>query len=169
MRIILASVLYSLLLMCVPAVSNSAQPVPNDCWSGVMVPERAARGRLVATGPVAQWRVGTTLIVYPTKESPEQIDDLVKLGRAGTFDTLQPISIIPTWISGPEPGKMNINGTANLEVTIKYRTDSGETGSMLLTYWSPISSRYTSLSASQQEAIALIDQQMHDLMCKGIP
>jgi hypothetical protein len=45
-----------------------APSVPNDCWFGVMAPDKAPHGQLVATGPVAQWRVGMSLVVYPTKE-----------------------------------------------------------------------------------------------------
>jgi hypothetical protein len=43
-----------------------APSVPNDCWFGVMAPDKAPHGQLVATGPVAQWRVGMSLVVYPT-------------------------------------------------------------------------------------------------------
>jgi hypothetical protein len=40
--------------------------------SGVMAPEKAPHGQLVATGPVAQWRVGMPLVLYPTKEDYAQ-------------------------------------------------------------------------------------------------
>jgi hypothetical protein len=40
---------------------------------------------------------------------------------------------------------------------------------MALTYWTPASSGASSLPPDQQAAIALIDQQLHDMTCRGIP
>jgi hypothetical protein len=115
------------LLMTVEA--RAASSVPNDCWFGVMAADKAAHGQLVATGPVTQWRVGTPLVVYPTIEDYAQINTLMEKGQTGTFDTSHPISVIPTWISGPEPGdKDNSDEAKNIEVTLKYRTANGETG-----------------------------------------
>ena len=86
-------------LTCVAPVS-SARPSwaigPYDCWSGVMAPDKSPHGQLVATGPVAQWRVGMSLVVYPTKENYEQITALAQKGQMGTYDTSRPIAVIPT-------------------------------------------------------------------------
>jgi hypothetical protein len=120
--------------------------VPNDCWSGVMTADNAAHGRLVATGPVTQWRVGTPLVLYSTLEDYAQIEALAKEGKTGTFDIVHPITVIPTWMSGPEPGdKDNPDEAENIEVTLKYRTPQGETGNILLTYWTPIGGKDASL------------------------
>jgi hypothetical protein len=51
-----------------------------------MAPDKAPHGQLVATGPVAQCRLGMSLIVYPTKEDYEQITALAEKGQTGTFD-----------------------------------------------------------------------------------
>jgi len=45
-----------------------------------MAPDKAPHGQLVATGPVAQWRVGMSLVMYPTKENYEQITALAEKG-----------------------------------------------------------------------------------------
>jgi hypothetical protein len=146
-----------------------AAAVPNDCWFGVMAPDKAPHGQLVATGPVAQWRVGMSLVVYPTKEDYEQITALAEKGQTGTFDTSQPITIIPTWISGPEPGDKDSGEDKAIEITMQYRTIQGETGNIVLTYWTPMSGHMTSLPPEQQASIAQADQQMHDMSCRGIP
>jgi hypothetical protein len=52
---------------------------------------------------------------------------------------------------------------------MEYRTAQGETGTIALTYWTPTSGRVSSLLPDQQATIALIDQRMHDMSCKGIP
>jgi hypothetical protein len=84
--------------LAVALMTGAAPSVPNDCWSGVMTPDKAPHGQLVATGPVAQWRVGVPLVVYPTKENYEQITALAEKGQTGTFDMSRPITVIPTWI-----------------------------------------------------------------------
>jgi len=99
MRFIFASA-----LLLLPLHAQAAPSVPNDCWFGVMSADKAPHGQLVAAGAVAQWRVGMSLVVYPTKENYEQIIALAEKGQTGTFDTSRPIMVIPTWISGPEPG-----------------------------------------------------------------
>src|ERR1700730_16882939 len=132
MRLILA---FALLLFPLPA--QAAPSIPNDCWSGVMAPEKAAHGQLVATGPVAQWRVGMSLVVYTTKENYEQVTALAEKGQTGTFDTSRPITVIPTLISGPEPGDKDSDEDKSIEITMQYRTAKGETGKILLTYWTP--------------------------------
>lgn len=156
------------LLMSVDA--RAAPTVPNDCWSGVMAADKATHGRLIATGPVTQWRVGTPLVVYPTIEDYAQIEVLMKQGKTGTYDIAHPITIIPTWISGPEPGdKDNSDEADNIEVSLKYRTAQGETGTILLTYWTPLSGKETSLEPDQLATIIEQDWVMHDLSCRGIP
>jgi hypothetical protein len=146
-----------------------AAAVPNDCWFGVMAPDKAPHGQLVATGPVAQWRVGMSLVVYPTKEDYAQITALAEKGQTGTFDTSRPITVIPTWISGPETGGKDSDEDKSIEITMKYRTAQGETGTILLTYWTPMSGRESSLSPDQRAIIAQADQQSHDMSCRGIP
>jgi hypothetical protein len=109
-----------------------------------MVADKATHGRLVATGPVTQWRVGTPLVVYSTIEDYAQIQALAQQGKTATFDVAHPITVIPTWISGPEPGdKNNSDEEKNIEVSVKYRTTQGETGVIQLTYWTPISGKET--------------------------
>jgi hypothetical protein len=136
-----------------------------------MAPDKAPHGQLVATGPVAQWRVGMSLVVYPTKENYEQITALAEKGRTGAFDTSRPIMVmvIPTWISGPEPGERDSGEDKSIEITMKYHTAQGETGTILLTYWTPTSGRESSLSPDQWAIIAQADQQSHDMSCRGIP
>ncbi len=127
------------------------------------MPEKG-HGQLVATGTVAQWRVDMPLVVYPTKETAAQVTALMEKGQTATFDTSRPITIIPTWISGPEPGEDNI-----IEVTLKYRTTQGETGDMELHFWTPMSGGQSSLSPDQRETMAQFDAQSHDMSCRGIP
>ena len=134
-----------------------------------MASEKAAHGQLVATGPVVQWRVGMSLVVYPTKETYEQISALAEKGQTGTYDTSRPITVIPTWISGPEPGDNDSGTDKSIEVMLNYRTAQGEIGTIALTYWAPMSGRVSSLPPDQQATMALIDQQMHDMSCRGIP
>lgn len=149
--------------------ARAAAAVPNDCWFGVMAPDKAPHGQLVATGPVAQWRVGMSLVVYLTKEDYEQITALAEKGQTGTFDTSRPITIIPTWISGPEPGDKDSGEDKAIEITMQYRTIQGKTGKVVLTYWTPMSGHMTSLPPEQQASIGQADQQMHDMNCRGIP
>ena len=52
---------------------------------------------------------------------------------------------------------------------MQYRTVQGETGNIVLTYWTPISGHMTSLPSGQQASIAQVDQQIHDMSCRGIP
>lgn len=73
MRLIFASA-----LLLFPLHAQAAPSVPNDCWSGVMTPDKAPHGQFVAIGPVAQWGVGMPLVVYPTRENFEQIIALAK-------------------------------------------------------------------------------------------
>jgi hypothetical protein len=165
MRLILA---FALLLLF-PLHAQAEPSIPNDCWFGVMAPEKAPHGQLVATGPVAQWRVGMLLVVYSTKENYEQNTALVEKGQTGTFDTSRPITVIPTWISGPEPGDKDSGEDKSIEITMRYRTAQGETGIILLTYWTPMSGRVSSLPPDQRATMAQFDQQMHDVSCRGIP
>jgi hypothetical protein len=135
-----------------------------------MAPDKAPHGQLVATGPVAQWRVGTPVVVYPIKETYEQINALMEKGQTGTFDTSRPITVIPTWISGPEPGdKDSADEAKSIEITMQYRTAQGETGTIMLTYWTLMSGRESSWPPDQRATIAQIDQQLHDMTCRGIP
>jgi hypothetical protein len=162
-----AAALFAFFSMAAPA--QAAPSVPNDCWFGVMAPDKAPHGQLVATGPVAQWRVGMLLVVYPTKENYEQITALAEKGQTGTFDTSRPITVIPTWISGPEPGDKNSDEEKSIEITMQYRTAQGETGTILLTYWTPMSGRESSLPPDQRATIAQADRHLHDTSCRGIP
>jgi hypothetical protein len=164
MRFIFTSVL---LLFALHA--QAAPSVPNDCWSGVMTPDKAPHGQFVATGPVAQWRVGMSLVVYPTKENYQQITALAEKGQTGTFDTSRPTTVIPTWISGPEPGDKDSDEDTSIEIMMQYRTAQGETGTLSMTYWTPMSGRESSLPPDQRATIAQFDQQWHDMSCRGIP
>ena len=155
--------------LAVALMTGAAPSVPNDCWSGVMTPDKAPHGQLVATGPVAQWRVGMSLVLYPTKEDYAQITALAEKGQTVTFDTSRPITVIPTWISGPEPGDKDSGEDKSIEITMQYRTAQGETGTILLSQWTPMSGRETSLPPDQQATIAEYDQQSHDMSCRGIP
>src|SRR3977135_1339654 len=128
MRLIFASA-----LLLFPLHAQAAPPVPNDCGSGVMAPDKAPHGQLVATGPVAQWRVGMSLVVYPTKENYEQITALAEKGQTGTVATSRRITGIPTWMSGPEPGDQDSGDDKSIEITMKYRTTQGHTDTILLT------------------------------------
>src|ERR1700760_1771669 len=104
--------------LAVALMTGAAPSVPNDCWSGVMTPDKAPHGQLVATGPVAQWRVGVPLVLYSTVED---IEALANQGKTGTFDITHPITVVPTWISGPEPGdKNNPDEAKSIEVTLTY-------------------------------------------------
>jgi len=156
-------------LLLFPLFAQAAPSVPSDCWFGVMARDKAPHGQLVATGPVAQWRVGMSLVLYPTKENYEQIIALAEKGQTGTFDTSRPITVIPTWISGPEPGDKDSSDDKSSEITMQYRTAQGETGTILLTYWTPMSSREASLPPDQRATIARVDQQSHDMSCRSIP
>ena len=110
-----------------------------------------------------------SLVVYPTKENYEQITALAEKGQTGTFDTSRPITVIPTWISGPEPGDKDSGDDKSIEITMQYRTAQGETGNILLTYWTPTSGLESSLPPDQRATIAQLDQQLHDMSCRGIP
>jgi hypothetical protein len=153
-------------LTLLPPSAQASSTVPNDCWSGVMAPEKASHGQLVATGPVAQWRVGVPVILYPTKEDYAQVSALAEKGQTGTFDTSRPITVVPTWISGPEPGDKDSGEDKSIQVMLQYRNAQGETGVVSLTYWTPMSGK---LPPDQQASVAEIDQQLHDLICRGIP
>ena len=163
-RLLLASA-----LLFLPTHARAAAPVPSDCWFGLMAPDKAPHGQLVATGPVAQWRVGMSLVVYPTKENYEQTTALAEKGQTGTFDTSRSITVIPTWISGPEPGDKDSGEDKSIEITMQYRTPQGETGTILLNYWTPMSGGESSLPPDQRAAIAHADQLSHDMSCRGIP
>jgi hypothetical protein len=143
-------------LLLFPLHAQAAPSVPNDCWSGVLTfGDKAHQAQLVATGPVAQWRVGTSLVVYPTKENYDfaRIDAHALAEKA--YDTSRPITVIPTWISGPKPGD-----NESVEVMMKYRTAEAETGTIVLTYW----------TLSGRESLPPdIVQFLHDISCRGIP
>jgi len=159
MRFILASA-----VLLFPLHAQATPSLPNDCWFGVMAPEKVLHGQLVATGPVAQWRVGMSLVMYPTKENYEQITALAEKGQTGTFDTSRPITVIPTWISGPKPGD-----DKSIEIMMRYSRNKDETGTIVLTYWTPMSGWESSLPPDQRAAITQFDQQLHDMSCRGIP
>jgi hypothetical protein len=150
-------------LILFPLCAHAASSTPNDCWFGVMAPDRAPHGQLVASGPVAQWRVGTSVVLYPTKEDYAQLNVLAEKGQTGTLDTSRPITVIPTWISGPEPGDKDSGEDKSIQVMMKYRNAQGETGIIDLTFWTPMSGQEASLPPGQQESIAQLNQQLHDL------
>jgi hypothetical protein len=110
-----------------------------------------------------------SLVVFPTKEYYEQINALVEKGQTGTFDTSRPITVIPTWISGPEPGDKNSGEDKSIEIMMQYRTAQGETGNILLTYWTPMSGGASSMAPDQRATIGQVDQLSHDTSCRGIP
>ena len=88
-----------------------------------------------------------SLVMYPTKENYEQITALAERGQTGIFDTSRPITVIPTWISGPEPGDKDSGEDKSIEITMQYRTAQGETGKIVLTYWTPMSGREIIIAA----------------------
>ena len=94
---------------------------------------------------------------------------LMEKGQTATYDTSRPITVIPTWISGPEPGDRDSGEDKSIEITMQYRTAQGKTGTILLTYWTPMSGRESSLPPDQRATIAQADQQLHDMNCRGIP
>ena len=163
-HLILASV-----LTLFPLRAHAASLIPNDCWFGVMARDKAPQGQLVASGPVAQWRVGVPLVLYPTKEDFAQLNVLAEKGQTGTYDTSRPITVVPTWISGPESGDKDSGEDKDIQVMMKYRNAQGETGIITLTYWTPMSGYKTSLPPDQQESFAQLDQQLNDMSCRGIP
>ena len=52
---------------------------------------------------------------------------------------------------------------------MKYRNAQGETGTIALTLWTPMSGQKTELPPDRRDAIAWMDQQLHDINCRGIP
>jgi hypothetical protein len=66
-----------------PLYAHAASSIPNDCWFGVMAPDRAPHGELAASGPVAQRRVGMSLVLYPTKENYAALNPLAEKGQTG--------------------------------------------------------------------------------------
>jgi hypothetical protein len=85
------------------------------------------------------------------------------------FDTTRAIAAIPTWIAGPEPGDKDSGEDTSIEIMMQYRTVQAETGTIQLTYWTPTSNLESSLPADQRATIAQVDQQSHDISCRGIP
>ena len=152
-----------------PLYTQAASSLPNDCWFGVMAIDNAPHGQLVASGPVAQWRVGMSLVLYPTKEDYAQTMALAEKGQTGTFDTSHPITVVPTWISGPEPGDKDSAEDKSIQVMMKFRNAQGNTGTIDLTYWTPMSIHETDLSSTQRSSMEQLDQQSHDMSCRGIP
>ena len=152
-----------------PLCAQAATSTPNDCWFGVMALDQAPHGQLVARGPVAQWRVGMSLVLYPTKEDYAQVNALAEKGETATFDTSHAITVIPTWISGPEPGNKASDEDKDIQIMMKYRNAQGEPGTIALTLWTPMSGQDAELPPERREAIAQADQQLHDINCRGIP
>jgi hypothetical protein len=122
------ALIFSSVLTLFPVYAHATSTVPNDCWSGVMALEKEPHGQLVATGPVTQWRVGVPVVLYSTKEDYAQLTALAAKGKTGTFDTSRPIAVVPTWISGPEPGDKESGEDKNIEVMLQYRSALGEKG-----------------------------------------
>jgi hypothetical protein len=54
----------------------------------------------------------------------------------------------------------------NIQVMLQYCNAQGGTGVVNLTYWTPMSSM---LPLDQKASVATIDQQLHDMTCRGIP
>jgi hypothetical protein len=52
---------------------------------------------------------------------------------------------------------------------MKYRNTQGETGTIALTYWTPMSGQEVPLPPDRQESIAQMNQQLRDMICRGIP
>jgi hypothetical protein len=96
-RLTLASALT--LFPCTRTLRHQSQMIAG---LGLWHPIERSHGELVASGPVAQWRVGMSLFLYPTKENYAALNALAEKGQTGTFDTSHPITVIPTWLSGPE-------------------------------------------------------------------
>jgi hypothetical protein len=70
---------------------------------------------------------------------------------------------------GPEPGDKDSGEDKSIEIAMQYRTAQGETGTILLSYWTPMGGRESSLPPDQRAAIAQVDQKLHDMSCRGIP
>jgi hypothetical protein len=157
------------LLALLPPSAQVTSTIPNDCWFGVLVSEQTHHGQLVATGPVTEWRVGVPVVLYPTKEDYAQINAFAEKGQMGTFDTSRPMTVVPTWISGPGPGDRESGEDKSIRVMMQYRNAECETGVVDLTYWTSTSGKVTSLLPDQTALIAEIDQQLHDMSCRGIP
>ena len=66
-------------------------------------------------------------------------------------------------------GRQDSGEDKSIEITMQYRTAQGETGTIFLTYWTPMSGRESSLRPDQRATIAQADQQSHDMSCRGIP
>jgi hypothetical protein len=109
------------------------------------------------------------LVLYPTKEDWAQINALAENGQTGTFDTSHPLTVIPTWISGPEPGDKDSDEDKDIQILMKYRNAPGETGTIALTLWTLMSGQDAELPPEQREAIAQANQKLHDINCRGIP
>jgi hypothetical protein len=56
-----------------------------------------------------------------------------------------------------------------IQVMMKYRNTQGETGTIALTYWTPMSGQEVPLPPDRQESIAQMNQQLRDMICRGIP
>jgi hypothetical protein len=41
---------------------------------------------------------------------------LAEKGQSGTFDTSRPITVIPTWLSGPEPSDKDLGEDKSIEI-----------------------------------------------------
>ena len=78
--------IFASVLTLFPLCAQAASSIPNDCWFGVMTLDKAPHGQLVASGPVAQWRVGMSLVLYSTKEDYAQINALAEKGQTASFD-----------------------------------------------------------------------------------
>ena len=128
-----------------------------------MVDDTALHGTLVATGPVAQWRVGVPLVLYTIREDYLQLKVLADKGQTGTFDTSHPITVTPTWISGPESSDDN-----SIQVMMKF-SKQGKTGVITMSYWHPISGREVTLETTQNPWASEVNQLLHDISCGGIP
>ena len=155
--------------MIYPLQAHAGPSLPNDCWSGVMLPENGPHGQLVARGPIAQWRVGVPVVFYPTKESFEQINELMQKGLTPSYDTSRPIEIIPTWIAGPEPSDKASKEDQSIQIMMRYRTSQHETGIISLTFWTPKSNGTSELPLDQQAVFEHVDWLSHDTTCRGIP
>lgn len=162
------SLVLAFLLSLLPVYAWAASG-PNDCWFGVMALDNAANGQLVASGPVTQWRVGVPLVVLPTKENYDELRALADKGQTGTFDPSRPLTVIPSWISGPEPGDKDSGEDKEIQVMLKFSNAQGEHGTIALTYWGPMSGKEASLAPEQRTAIVQLDQQLHDMSCRGVP
>jgi hypothetical protein len=108
------------------------------------------------------------LVLYPSSESEAEVEALTSQGKTPTFDTAHPIPVVPTAISGPEPGNKDSGEQKTIEVMLSYRTAQGETGTINLEFWTPAEPA-ASLTPEQRAMLVKQNWRLHDMGCRGVP